>query len=305
MGRIAGAIATVLVLAAGSAGAQGGPPPADPVVRVEGLRPLSLRVQVIPDNSVSLVPNVGFVIGRTGVLVVDTGLGGANGAAVAAAAQKVAPGRKIYLVATHAHPEHDLGAHGFPAGTVMIRSREQAGERAADMRLAAMFALRSPAIAERLKGATFRAADVTFDRQHTLDLGGVTVVLYAMGPAHTEGDIAIWAPTDRVLFSGDLAMKAQPSILSDKATLASWTSVLDRLEALKPSVVVPSHGPVGDVGYIRGYRAYLEEVARRTAEAKGKGQTLEAATAAITEAMADRYPDRGRLSGAIRMAWGS
>lgn len=304
MGRIAGALAVALLLGAGSAAAQGSAP-ADPVVQVEGLKPLSLRVQVIPDNSVSLVPNVGFVVGRTGVLVVDTGLGPANGAAVAKAAQKIAPGRKIYLVATHAHPEHDLGAQAFPAGTVMIRSRDQAGEKAADMRLAGMFATRSAAIAERLKGAQFRPADQTFDKEHVVDLGGVSVTLLAVGPAHTAGDIAIWIPTDRVLFAGDLAMKAQPSILAEKATIATWKSALDKLEALKPSVVVPSHGPIGDVGFIRGYRAYLEEVAQKTAEAKAKGQTLEGATAAIAEALADRYPDRARLAGAIRMAWGS
>ncbi|MEW5685164.1 MAG: MBL fold metallo-hydrolase [Pseudomonadota bacterium] len=303
MGRIAGVLATALVLAAGSASAQA--PPADPVVQVEGLKPLSLRVQVIPDNSVGLVPNVGFVIGRTGVLVVDTGLGPANGAAVAAVAQKIAPGRKIHLVATHAHPEHDLGAQAFPAGTVMIRSRDQAGEKAADMRLAGVFSARSPAIAERLKGAQFRAADQTFDKEQVVDLGGVSVTLLALGPAHTAGDIAVWMPTDRVLFSGDLAMKAQPSILAEKATVATWKAALDRLEALKPSVVVPSHGPIGDVAYIRGYRAYLDEVAQKAAEAKAKGQTLEAATAAIADAMTDRYPDRARLAGAIRMAWGS
>jgi glyoxylase-like metal-dependent hydrolase (beta-lactamase superfamily II) len=303
MGRVACVLAAVLALGAGSASAQ--TPAADPVVQVVGLKPLSLRVQVIPDNSVGLVPNVGFVVGRTGVLVVDTGLGPANGAAVAAVAQKIAPGRKIYLVATHAHPEHDLGAQAFPAGTVMIRSRDQAGEKAADLRLAGVFSTRSPAIAERLKGAEFRPADQTFDKEQVLDLGGVSVTLLAMGPAHTAGDIAIWMPTDRVLFSGDLAMKAQPSILAEKATIATWTSALDRLETLKPSVVVPSHGPIGDAAYIRGYRAYLDEVAQKTAEAKAKGQTLDAATAAIAEAMADRYPDRARLAGAVKMAWGS
>jgi hypothetical protein len=48
------------------------PPP--PIVKVEGLRQISAHVHIIPDNSVPLVPNVGYVIGDRAVLVVDTGL---------------------------------------------------------------------------------------------------------------------------------------------------------------------------------------------------------------------------------------
>jgi glyoxylase-like metal-dependent hydrolase (beta-lactamase superfamily II) len=93
------------------------PPTAVPVplVRVEGLKQVSAHVQVIPDNSVPLVPNVGFIVGDKALLVVETGLGPNNGAAVYAVAQRLAAGKAMYLVTTHVHPEHDLGAQAFPA----------------------------------------------------------------------------------------------------------------------------------------------------------------------------------------------
>ncbi|MGB2597047.1 MAG: hypothetical protein WBC87_19230, partial [Pseudolabrys sp.] len=47
--------------------------PADPIVKTEGLRQVSPHIYIIPDNSVPLVPNVGFVIGERGILVIDTG----------------------------------------------------------------------------------------------------------------------------------------------------------------------------------------------------------------------------------------
>jgi glyoxylase-like metal-dependent hydrolase (beta-lactamase superfamily II) len=262
-------------------------------------------VQVIPDNSAPLVPNVGFVVGRTGVLVIDTGLGPANGAAVLAVAEKLAPGRKIYLVATHAHPEHDLGAQAFPASAKLIRSADQSADIPNDMSLAKVFAGMSPAIGAMLEGARPRAADVSFEAEYLLDLGGVSARLIALGPNHTAGDTAVWVAADRVLFSGDVAMKAQPALVTPKTTIVQWLGSLDRLEALRPAVVVPSHGPVGDVGFIRGYRTYLAEVAERTAAAKASGQDLPAATATVTEAMVGRYPDRGRLGGAVRVAYGT
>jgi hypothetical protein len=63
--------------------------PADPIVKTEGLRLLSPHVYIIPDNSVPLVPNVGFVIGERGILVIDTGLGPRNGSAVLEVAKKL------------------------------------------------------------------------------------------------------------------------------------------------------------------------------------------------------------------------
>ena len=303
-------LAVVLALWSGAALAQPAPGPAarpappPPVVKVDGLKPLTAHVQVIPDNSAPLVPNVGFVVGRKGVLVIDTGLGPANGAAVFAVAQKLGPGRAIYLVATHAHPEHDLGAQAFPASAKLIRSADQTADIPNDMSLAKVFAGMSPAIGQMLADAKPRAADVSFEREYLLDLGGVSARVIALGPNHTAGDTAVWVEADKVLFSGDVAMKAQPAMASPKTTLPQWFASLDRLEALKPAVVVPSHGPVGDVGFIRGYRTYLAEVGERTAAAKAKGQDLAAATAAVTEAMSGRYPDRGRLAGAVRVAYG-
>src|SRR6201988_2506152 len=64
-------------------------PPA-PIVKVEGLRQISAHVHIIPDNSVPMVPNVGYIVGDRAVLVIDTGLGPPNGAAVYEVAKKLA-----------------------------------------------------------------------------------------------------------------------------------------------------------------------------------------------------------------------
>lgn len=305
MPRFACVLALTLALAA-PAIAQPPPaaPPPVPIVKVEGLKAVSTHVQVIPDNSVGLVPNVGYVVGTKGVLVIDTGLGAQNGAAVYAQAARLAKGQPVYLVTTHVHPEHDLGAQAFPAGTKLIRSKAQVADIAANgLTLAKAFAGRSPAIAELLEGAQYRTGDIIFDQDYRLDLGGgVVAQIFALGTNHTTGDTAVWVAGDKVLFSGDVAMRAQPA-MSPTSTLTQWHASLDRLEALKPTVVVPSHGPLGDVGFIRGYRAYLKEVAQRTAAAKAAGLDLTAATTRVQGEMSGRYPDAARLGGAVRVAY--
>jgi glyoxylase-like metal-dependent hydrolase (beta-lactamase superfamily II) len=169
-------------------------------------------VHVIPDGNVPAVPNVGLVVGGTGILVIDTGLGPRNGEVVGAVVQRLGGQRPVHLVTTHVHPEHDLGAQAFPIGIRMIRSTDQERDIAEfGLGLARTFAARSREMAALLEGADFRAADVTFEREYDLDLGGgVRARLLALGPNHTRGDTAVWIVPDRVLFSGDVAMRAQP-----------------------------------------------------------------------------------------------
>jgi glyoxylase-like metal-dependent hydrolase (beta-lactamase superfamily II) len=276
-----------------------------PIVKVEGLRQISAHVQIIPDNSVPAVPNVGYVVGDRAVLVIDTGLGPPNGAAVYDVAKKLAGTKAIYLVTTHVHPEHDLGAQAFPDTAKLIRSTDQAKDIAeSGLQLAKVFAGRSATHAELLKDADFRKADITFERDYDLDLGGVSAKLTAMGPNHTIGDTIIWIESDRVLFSGDIAMRPQPVFASPRSSLRHWLASLDRLERLNPAIVVPSHGPTGEgTAFIARYRDYLTEVRDRTAVEKGAGRSADQAVDTVTSAFGDRAPDKGRLSGAIKGAY--
>jgi glyoxylase-like metal-dependent hydrolase (beta-lactamase superfamily II) len=280
------------------------PANAGPMVREGATIKLSDHVFVIPDGSVPGVPNVGIIVGKRATLVVDTGLGRANGATVLRETQKVSGKTDLYLITTHVHPEHDLGADAFPATTKMIRSSDQVAEIAEfGQTTANAFRNRSPVMKDLLEGAEFRKADITFDKEHSLDLGGVRVRLLAVGPDHTPGDTVIFVEKDNVLFSGDVAMKGLPAFASPKSSLTHWLKSLDQLEALKPSVIVPSHGPNGDVQFIRDYREYLTLVRNRTAALKAEGKTLEQATELLTADLKQRYSETGRASGAIKTAY--
>ena len=103
---------------------------------------------------------------------------------------KVGAGKPIYIVTTHVHPEHDMGAHAFPKDSKLIRSKDQIEDIAAGagMNLVPVFAQRSALNVELLEGAKHRDADIVFDRDYTLDLGGIKAKIYAMGTNHTHGD---------------------------------------------------------------------------------------------------------------------
>src|SRR5262249_42196565 len=150
----------------------------EPLVKANATQKLTQHVWYISDESVPGVPNVGFIVGTKGTLVVETGMGKPNGETVLKEVQKVMGKTKLYLVTTHVHPEHDLGAQAFPADTTMIRSKAQVAEIAEEgMKTADAFRSRSEVNKKLLEGAEFRKADVTFDGEYKLDLGGVHVRL--------------------------------------------------------------------------------------------------------------------------------
>jgi glyoxylase-like metal-dependent hydrolase (beta-lactamase superfamily II) len=282
---------------------RGGAPAAPPLVRENATEKISEHVYVIPDNNVGMVPNVGIIVGSRGTFVVDTGLGNRNGQTVTREVQKVSKTPELYLGTTHFHPEHDLGANGFPPHTKMIRSQDQQKE-IADQGLATAERFRgfSPANAELLQGAEFRKADVSFDREHTVDLGGVRVRVLAMGYNHTRGDTAFFVEPDGVLFSGDVVMTALPNV--GNATVRQWLTSMNVFEKLQPKRIVPSHGPMGDTGLIATYKTLLTTVSSRASELKKQGRTLEEATTAIAAELQAKYPNGGaRLLGTIRAAY--
>jgi glyoxylase-like metal-dependent hydrolase (beta-lactamase superfamily II) len=275
-----------------------------PLVKEGVTTKVSDHVYVIPDGGVGGVPNVGIIVGSTSTLIIDTGLGKQNGEAVLREAKKLSGSTALYLVTTHVHPEHDLGAHAFPASTKLIRSSDQVAEIAsAGMRTADVFRGRSPQMAQLLEGAEFRKADVTFDGEHMLDLGGVKARILAMGPNHTAGDTVVVVDGEGVVFTGDVAMKALPAFASDKSSAKNWLKSLDRLEALKPRVVVPSHGPLGDAKYIADYRTFIARVQARAGALKKEGKSVEQAVESITAELKAEYPETGRMAGAIRAAY--
>ena len=303
-------IGACLALAAASqAVAQAQP---EPLIKSGQTKPVSDHVFVILDDNVSFVPNVGIVTGRRGTLIIDTGLGERNGRIVLDEARKVAASSQFYVTATHFHPEHDLGATAFPPDAKMLRWVDQQREAdEAGPQTITRFAGFSPVLADLLKGARFRAPDIVFDDAITIDLGGVHVRAFGVGPNHTRGDTAFFVVEDRVLFTGDTVMSVFPAVNAQSADLGRWLENLDTYEALAPVQIVPAHGRMGDLALVRRYRQYLSTVTTRVQAARAHGATLAATRAALANDLAKEFADlkpsggapTGRINAAIEAAF--
>lgn len=269
-----------------------GPPP--PVVSDAQPQEVARNVYVIPDGRVPLVPNVGIIVGDREALVVDTGMGIANGRRVLARARSLTD-KPLVLTITHFHPEHGYGARVFAdEGVRIVYNRSQYEELTAKGRAyLEMFRTFGDAVAEQLQGVDFAEPDELYDDRRTLDLGGLEVELVHFGLAHTRGDQVIFLPEQRVLFAGDLLenriFPIVPWFPPDDVDVngSRWIEVLDRLEELGPAVVVPGHGEVTGPELIDQVRSYLQDVRSRVRSASG---TLDEVKAALEPAIRADYP---------------
>lgn len=120
--------------------------------------------------------------------------------------------------------------------------------------------------------------DVVIDEGFAFDLGGGGhgpdrrfVAVYT--PGHARGHLCLWEPQLRLLVAGDM-IAGQGSILIDppEGHMATYLASLQRLIALAPRALVPSHGPLLTDAAVR-----LEQ---QLAHRRSRGQKVHAAIAA-------------------------
>jgi glyoxylase-like metal-dependent hydrolase (beta-lactamase superfamily II) len=268
------------------------PPP--PVISDARAQEVAERVYVIPDGRVPLVPNVGIVVGEREALVVDTGMGLANGRRVLAKTRALTD-TPLVLTITHFHPEHGYGAKVFADENVrIVYNRSQQEElRAKGQAYLEMFRTFGDSVAEQLEGVEFVMPDELYEDRLALDLGGLRAELLHFGLAHTRGDQVVFLPEQRVLFAGDLLENRIFPIVpwfppADVDVSGSrWIEVLDRLEELGPEIVVPGHGEVTGPELIGQVRSYFEDVRARVGSASG---TVEEVKSALEPRIRADYP---------------
>jgi glyoxylase-like metal-dependent hydrolase (beta-lactamase superfamily II) len=237
-------------------------------------------------------PNIAIVTGRRATLVVDTGMGPRNGAVVVREVQKLGHTPLLYLTTTHFHPEHAMGEQAFPANTLLIRPAAQQEEmEKRGTEYIERFSKMSPQNKELLKDVKLRKPDIVFDKEAKLDLGGVTVRLLWLGPAHTIGDELIFVEGDKTLISGDIVQNRQiPFIPNSDASVKNWLAILDQIAPLSPRFVVPDHGTLGDGSLIGQQKAFMVAFHKRALELSRQGMPVDQAAQTLLAEVKSKYP---------------
>jgi len=228
--------------------------------------------------------NAGLVAGDGAALLVDTLFDLALTREMLAAMKPITDRAPITdALITHSNGDHTHGNQLLDASVRIVAATATAEEIAHGMppemltmvQTADLGPVATKFVRDRFgyfdfSGITVRNADLTFDRELTIEVGGRRVDLLNLGPAHTAADSVVHVPDTGVLFGGDLLFIGCTPIVW-AGPIANWVAACDAMIALDAPIVVPGHGPVSDPDGIRAVRGYLTHVAEQAEAAYRRG----------------------------------
>lgn len=225
--------------------------------------------------------NMGFIVGREAVAVVDTGGSARVGTRLHDAIREVTDLPVRYVINTHMHPDHVLGNAAFEAeGTTFVGHHKL--ERGLAARAERYLAVYEQDLgADAFAGTRIVLPTRAIEAPTTLDLGGREIVLTPHQTAHTDNDLSVRDSQTGTVFLGDLLFSEHiPTI---DGSILGWMAVLDALASEPAERVVPGHGPASmpwpDAA--KPIRHYLQVIADEIRTMIADDRTLSEATASV------------------------
>lgn len=198
------------------------------------------------DNE-GLNATIGLIDTPEGAVLIDSGASFQSAQKIHAAVKKVTSRPVRWVINTGGQDHRWLGNGYFLAQGAEIIAH---GNAKADMQNRGgdhMAALTS-ALKERVDG-TVPTLPTRFIEGNdvTLALGGISLALRHRGGGHTPGDMMVWLPASRVLFSGDIVYVDRMLSVIPVSNTKAWLASFKVIEDINPGYIVPGHGKVTDL----------------------------------------------------------
>ena len=218
--------------------------------------------------------NAGIIIGKDGVIVVDTKTTAEAGKGIVDAVAKITNKPITTVILTHSDADHVNGLVSFPKGVTIIADQNDRKEMEA-------------ALAAGARGAPPREYlpnKVVSGAREDDTIEGVRLTLIHVAPAHTSGDLAVYLPDERLVFSGDLIGGNDPLIhLQKHGTSEGWIQFVSALTQLNANTYVLGHADPETKAQVEAHLKHAEDKRAKIAAMVKQGKSLEEVKAAFGE----------------------
>ena len=140
---------------------------------------------------------------------------------------------------------------------------------------------------EELRGMKPSLPTRTVATSMTLNEQGREIQLLLLGRGHTDGDVFIYLPKEKVVASGDALIDWMP-FLNDGYP-EDWVQTLNALEKFDFTRVIPGHGEVVAKDHLAFFRGYLTDLVSAVKQAAADGAGVDEMKREIAERLAPKY----------------
>jgi cyclase len=132
----------------------------------------------------------------------------------------------------------------------------------------------SLAYLEQVKEIKVTPPNLTFDASMTLYRGGREMRILYLGRGHTDTDVVVYLPKERIVCTGDL-MESIVSYMGDSYP-EEWIATLERLKEIDFDTVMPGHGVVfKGKSKITAFQKYLRDVITQVTALRSQGMSAD------------------------------
>jgi glyoxylase-like metal-dependent hydrolase (beta-lactamase superfamily II) len=264
--------------------------------------------------------NTAIIEDGDGVMVVDTHSKPSAARVIVDMLRELTPKPVRYVVNTHFHWDHWHGNEVYPAaypGAEIVSNQitreamvkkglkriqdHVRGVPAEIARLREELVSAPPARRDRLEAdlrlARAYLAEVTalkpalptlaFERTMKLYRRDREIHLLHLGRAHTEGDVFVYLPKEKVVITGDAVIGWTPYM--GDGYPEDWAATLDRLAQLDFTHIIMGHGNIAGRDWLRTFRGYVHDMVGAVRREVATGATLDEVKQRVTAALAPAY----------------
>ncbi len=227
--------------------------------------------------------NSAVFVGNESALIADPGLTPSVVDELWSAVKEVTDKPVKWVVLTHWHPDHSLGVTCSTSDAFKVvahpESRRMINEHLPALAQQYAQSVESESDRKVLSSGPVRLPEVLVPGSLTIDLGEHPIEILHPGGAHTQGDLAVWSPLEKVLVTGDLFLRDAAPYMGEGDTQV-WIDVLTELSTRKPAYIIPGHFALSGSRDMLRFRDYLRALVRQAGSALAQGSRIETAAEA-------------------------
>jgi len=242
--------------------------------------------------------NLGFVVGKDSVAVIDSGYGDGMASAMLEQIRRITDRPVDYVINTNSQPHRILGNAAFRKAGAKILAAEEAAPRIAGE--GAAMASTAEGILGLAPGSIRPPGipDIALKETTQLKLGGVTLNVIPVGTAHTPGSLIVEVVEDRTVYAGDVLYNGRLLAVLPVSRVDGWIATFDGLRVFDDALFVPGHGKPGKLsGFEDSTYKYLTTLKTHMDEVVEQGTDLQEAIDSLDQAEWQHLADFDALAG--------